>query len=66
MISSSLAVFPDTMRLCAKLAVLCVFSLPLIYIANLKTGIITDLANFLRKGNLRHETGDVRPVSDRS
>ena len=63
-ISSSTAILPDTMRLCAKLAVLCIFSLPLVYIANLKTGIAGDLINFLKKGNFRHEAGDIGPISD--
>jgi O-antigen/teichoic acid export membrane protein len=63
---SSTAIFSDAIRMCVKLAVLCVFSMPLIYIANLKTGIITDLMIFFKKGNLRYETGDIGPLSDRS
>jgi len=66
LIPSSTSVFLDAIRLCVKLGVIGFFSMPLIYIANLKTGIITDLIAFFRKGNLRYETGDVRPISDRS
>lgn len=63
-ISSSTAILPDTMRLCAKLAALCIFSMPLVYAANLKTGIVADLITFLKKGNLKYETGDIGPISN--
>lgn len=65
-ISSSPDMFSDTMRLCAKLAALCAFSLPLVYIADIKTGVVSDLMDFFKKGDLRYETGDVGPVSGRS
>jgi len=50
LIPGSAAIFPDAVRACIKLAVICVFSIPLVYIANLKTGIIADIAAFLRSG----------------
>lgn len=48
-VSSSALIFPDMVKLGIKLTILCVFSLPLIYIANLKTGIMSDLVTFLKK-----------------
>lgn len=66
LISSSPGMFSDAMKLCAKLVFLAAFSLPLVYIANLKTGVVSDFIHFFKKGNLKYETGDIGPVSDRS
>lgn len=48
-ISSSPDLFSDIVKLVIKLGGILVFSLPLIYIANSKTGIVSDAFNFLRR-----------------
>ena len=47
-VSSSAEIFSDSIKLVIKLAVLFVFSLPLVYIANNKTGVITDVLRLSR------------------
>ena len=47
-VSNSADVFSDSIKLVIKLAVLFIFSLPLAYIANNKTGIISDILIFLK------------------
>lgn len=46
-ISSSVDLFSDTQKLIIKLGVLSIFSLPLIYIADKKTGVILEILRFL-------------------
>lgn len=51
LISGSPGFLPDMLKLFARLTVLFIFSLPLIYIADKKTNIISDILNSLRFKN---------------
>ena len=46
-VASSLDLFSDALRLAIKLIMLTIFSLPLLYLANRKTGVISDILSFL-------------------
>ncbi|MBU1911925.1 MAG: oligosaccharide flippase family protein [Candidatus Omnitrophica bacterium] len=47
-ITNAPGIFSDSLRLVARLAVLLIFSAPLIYIAENKTGIVSDILGFLK------------------
>ena len=47
-VSSSLGLLSDSLRLVVKLGVLAILSTPLVFIANAKTGIVSDMLGFLK------------------
>jgi len=48
LVPNSLDLFSDTLRLGIRLIILSILSLPLIYLANNKTGIVSDMLSFLK------------------
>ncbi len=56
-VSSSQYIFLDVLKLTIKLAILCIFSIPLIIMANNKTRIIEDILSLIRRKNETSDAG---------